>query len=55
VCPEGGEGGACYKKFAIPADSFARMIAFAIEQAEDVDVNEILLVSPDRTGIVTAM
>lgn len=28
--------------FAIPADSFARMVAFAISQPEDVDVNEIL-------------
>jgi len=31
-----------YEKFAIPAASFARMVAFAIEQPEDVDVNEIL-------------
>jgi NADP-dependent 3-hydroxy acid dehydrogenase YdfG len=31
-----------YRKTAIPADSFARMVAFAIEQPEDVDVNEIL-------------
>ncbi|MBB3001673.1 MAG: SDR family oxidoreductase [Paraburkholderia tropica] len=31
-----------YEKFAIPADSFARMVAFAIEQPDDVDVNEIL-------------
>jgi NADP-dependent 3-hydroxy acid dehydrogenase YdfG len=31
-----------YDKFAIPADSFARMVAFAIEQPDDVDVNEIL-------------
>jgi NADP-dependent 3-hydroxy acid dehydrogenase YdfG len=29
-------------KIAIPADSFARMVAFAISQPEDVDVNEIL-------------
>lgn len=29
-------------RIAIPADSFARMVAFAIEQPEDVDVNEIL-------------
>jgi NADP-dependent 3-hydroxy acid dehydrogenase YdfG len=29
-------------QIAIPADSFARMVAFAIEQPEDVDVNEIL-------------
>jgi NAD(P)-dependent dehydrogenase (short-subunit alcohol dehydrogenase family) len=27
---------------AIPADSFARMVAFAISQPEEVDVNEIL-------------
>ena len=27
---------------AIPADAFARMVAFAISQPEDVDVNEIL-------------
>jgi len=31
-----------YEKFAIPADSFARMVAFAISQPEDVDINEIL-------------
>ncbi|WP_233867449.1 SDR family oxidoreductase [Paraburkholderia adhaesiva] len=31
-----------YEKFAIPADSFARMVAFAIQQPDDVDVNEIL-------------
>lgn len=29
-------------KIAIPADSFARMVAFAISQPDDVDVNEIL-------------
>ena len=29
-------------QIAIPADSFARMVAFAISQPEDVDVNEIL-------------
>ncbi|WP_061128476.1 SDR family oxidoreductase [Caballeronia catudaia] len=27
---------------AIPADSFARMVAFAISQPDDVDVDEIL-------------
>jgi NADP-dependent 3-hydroxy acid dehydrogenase YdfG len=27
---------------AIPADSFARAVAFAMSQPEDVDVNEIL-------------
>jgi NADP-dependent 3-hydroxy acid dehydrogenase YdfG len=31
-----------YEDFAIPADSFARAVAFAIEQPEDVDINEIL-------------
>lgn len=31
-----------YAAYAIPADSFARMVAFAINQPDDVDVNEIL-------------
>jgi NADP-dependent 3-hydroxy acid dehydrogenase YdfG len=31
-----------YETIAIPADSFARMVAFAVSQPEDVDVNEIL-------------
>jgi NADP-dependent 3-hydroxy acid dehydrogenase YdfG len=31
-----------YKETAIPAESFARAVAFAIGQPEDVDVNEIL-------------
>jgi NADP-dependent 3-hydroxy acid dehydrogenase YdfG len=31
-----------YGEVAIPADSFARAVAFAISQPEDVDVNEIL-------------
>jgi NADP-dependent 3-hydroxy acid dehydrogenase YdfG len=31
-----------YKKYAIPADSFARCVLFAMSQPEDVDVNEIL-------------
>ena len=31
-----------YEEAAIPADSFARAVAFAIGQPEDVDVNEIL-------------
>ncbi|MGZ5802481.1 MAG: SDR family oxidoreductase [Burkholderiaceae bacterium] len=31
-----------YETFAIPADSFARMVAFAISQPDEVDVNEIL-------------
>jgi NADP-dependent 3-hydroxy acid dehydrogenase YdfG len=31
-----------YGELGIPADSFARAVAFAIEQPEEVDVNEIL-------------
>lgn len=31
-----------YAEIAIPADAFARTVAFAISQPEDVDVNEIL-------------
>ena len=31
-----------YDEFAIPADSFARTVAFAISQPDDVDINEIL-------------
>jgi len=31
-----------YERYAIPADSFARMVAFAMSQPEDVDINEIL-------------
>jgi hypothetical protein len=31
-----------YEEFAIPAASFARAVAFAISQPDDVDVNEIL-------------
>jgi len=31
-----------YEELAIPAESFARAVAFAISQPEDVDVNEIL-------------
>jgi NADP-dependent 3-hydroxy acid dehydrogenase YdfG len=31
-----------YESYAIPAESFARVVAFAISQPEDVDVNEIL-------------
>jgi NADP-dependent 3-hydroxy acid dehydrogenase YdfG len=31
-----------YEDAAIPADSFARAVAFAISQPEDVDINEIL-------------
>ena len=31
-----------YQDFAIPAETFARMVAFAMSQPEEVDVNEIL-------------
>src|SRR6266496_3340153 len=31
-----------YKDYAIPADSFARVVAFAINQPVEVDINEIL-------------
>jgi len=31
-----------YEQVAIPADSFARMVVFAVSQPDDVDVNEIL-------------
>ncbi|MDR3533373.1 MAG: SDR family oxidoreductase [Rhodopila sp.] len=31
-----------YETYAIPAESFARMVAFAMSQPDEVDVNEIL-------------
>jgi NADP-dependent 3-hydroxy acid dehydrogenase YdfG len=31
-----------YEAFAIPADSFARIVTFAMSQPEEVDINEIL-------------
>ena len=31
-----------YDEYAIPAESFAQAVAFAMSQPEDVDVNEIL-------------
>jgi NADP-dependent 3-hydroxy acid dehydrogenase YdfG len=34
--------GEFYEEYAIPADSFARAVAFAIGQPDDVDINEIL-------------
>jgi NADP-dependent 3-hydroxy acid dehydrogenase YdfG len=34
--------GAFYEEYAIPAESFARAVAFAIDQPDDVDINEIL-------------
>ena len=33
---------AFYEQYAIPADSFVRVVAFAISQPDDVDINEIL-------------
>jgi NADP-dependent 3-hydroxy acid dehydrogenase YdfG len=33
---------ALYESIAVPADSFANMVLFAMSQPEDVDVNEIL-------------
>jgi len=32
-----------FRKIAIPANAIARSIAFAIEQPDDVDVNEIIV------------
>ena len=41
--PDVAEGvSSLYESVAILADSFARMVAFAMSQPEDVDVNEIL-------------
>ena len=34
--------GQFYEHFAIPAESFARAVAFALSQPDDVDINEIL-------------
>jgi NADP-dependent 3-hydroxy acid dehydrogenase YdfG len=31
-----------YEEYAIPADSFARAVVFAMSQPEEVDINEIL-------------
>ena len=31
-----------YAEYAIPADSFARAVVFAMSQPDDVDINEIL-------------
>jgi NADP-dependent 3-hydroxy acid dehydrogenase YdfG len=39
-----------YAEVAIPAESFARAVAFAISQPEDVDINEILF-RPTRQEI----
>jgi NADP-dependent 3-hydroxy acid dehydrogenase YdfG len=40
--PDIAEGVRNLYKIAIPAESFANMVAFAISQPEDVDINEIL-------------
>jgi NADP-dependent 3-hydroxy acid dehydrogenase YdfG len=41
--PDVAEGvNALYESVAVPADSFANMVLFAMSQPEDVDVNEIL-------------
>ena len=39
-----------YADLAIPADSFARAVAFAMSQPDDVDINEILF-RPTRQEI----
>lgn len=39
-----------YDEYAIPADSFARAVAFAMSQPEDVDVNEILFRPTRQVG-----
>ncbi|URK88228.1 SDR family oxidoreductase [Rhizobium sp. RCAM05350] len=43
---------ALYERVAIPANSFARAVAFAMSQPEDVDINEILF-RPDGAGILS--
>ena len=40
--PDVAEGMRKVYEIAIPADSFARAVAFAMSQPEDVDINEIL-------------
>jgi NADP-dependent 3-hydroxy acid dehydrogenase YdfG len=39
-----------YEQYAIPADSFARAVAYAINEPDDVDVNEILF-RPTRQAL----
>jgi NADP-dependent 3-hydroxy acid dehydrogenase YdfG len=39
-----------YEEVAIPADSFARAVAFAMSQPDDVDINEILF-RPTRQAL----
>jgi len=40
---------ASWDKFAMPPEAIARAVAFAIEQPDDVDVNEII-VRPTAQG-----
>ncbi|MEH2177866.1 SDR family oxidoreductase [Nostoc sp.] len=40
---EAGKGMEEFRKIVLPADAIARAIAFAIEQPDDVDVNEIIV------------
>jgi NADP-dependent 3-hydroxy acid dehydrogenase YdfG len=41
--PDVAEGiGQFYDEYAVPPDSFARAVAYAISQPEDIDINEIL-------------
>ena len=42
--------GQFYETYAVPADSFARAVAFAMSQPEDVDINEILF-RPTRQAL----
>jgi len=39
-----------YEEYAVPADSFARAVAYAISQPDDIDVNEILF-RPTRQAL----
>lgn len=39
-----------YDETAIPADSFARAVAYAIEQPDDVDINEIVFRPTRQVG-----
>ena len=49
--PDIAEGiGQFYETYAVPADSFARAVAFAISQPDDVDINEILF-RPTRQAL----
>jgi NADP-dependent 3-hydroxy acid dehydrogenase YdfG len=49
--PDVAEGvRALYDRIAIPAESFARMVVFAMSQPEDVDINEILFRPTSQEG-----